>query len=189
MKFLFDLGGVFFDWNPKYFYKDIFNDPKEMDFFLNDVCNDNWNLKQDAGRSIKEAEQIIISEFPKYEEQIRMYYANHRKMIRGTFKSSIKTLEKLKSLDIQCYVLSNWSAETFKGMTEEYSFLKLFDGILISGEEKLTKPDLAIYKLAIKRFNLVPEKSVFIDDKLANIKTAKKLGLNTIHLTNPKYNL
>ena len=70
-------------------------------------------------------------------------------------------------------------------MTEEYSFLKLFDGILISGEEKLTKPDLAIYKLAIKRFNLVPEKSVFIDDKLANIKTAKKLGLNTIHLTNP----
>ena len=81
--------------------------------------------------------------------------------------------------------MSNWSAETFEGMEEEYPFLKLFDGILISGEEKLIKPNLKIYKLAISKFKLEPKNSVFIDDKIANIKAAKKLGLNTIHLVNP----
>ena len=71
-------------------------------------------------------------------------------------------------------------------MTKDYPFLKQFDGLLISGQDNLIKPDPAIYKLAIQRFDLVPEKTVFIDDKLENIVTARKLNFNTIHLTNPE---
>ena len=70
-------------------------------------------------------------------------------------------------------------------MTEDYPFLKLFDGMLISGEDKLMKPDSAIYELAINRFNLNPNETVFIDDKLENIQAAKNLNLLTIHLTDP----
>ena len=87
-------------------------------------------------------------------------------MIRGTYDLSIKVLENLKKLNYECYVLSNWSAETFEGMIDDYPFLKLFEGLLISGEEKLMKPDAAIYELAIKRFNLIPKETVFIDDKM-----------------------
>ena len=185
MKFLFDLGGVFFDWDPNHFYKNVFENIEEREFFLAEVCNDQWNVQQDAGRSIAEAELELIPKFPHYEKEIKMYYKNHRKMIRGVFEESIDILKKLKDKNYECYVLSNWSAETFLGMTDDYPFLKLFDGLLISGEDKLTKPDSAIYELAINRFNLNPNETVFIDDKLENIQAAKNLNLLTIHLTDP----
>lgn len=185
MKFLFDLGGVFFDWDPKYFFKDIFLDPKELEFFLEHVCNDDWNIKQDAGRTIGEAEKEIIPKFPNYEKQIKMYYSNHRLMIKKTFIDSIEALNQLKHYNYLCYVLSNWSAETFKGMKDDYLFLNQFDGIIISGEDSLIKPNSAIYQLAIKRFDLDPEITVFIDDKLENIQAAENNGFKTIHLTDP----
>ena len=185
MKFLFDLGGVFFDWDPNHFFKNIILDPKKRNYFLSQVCNDEWNVKQDAGRSIQEAENEIIPIYPQYKKEIRMYYKNHRKMIKGVFDQSIETLYDLKSKNYECYVLSNWSAETFEGMIEDYSFLKKFDDILISGKDKLIKPDHSIFNLAINRFNLYPNHCVFIDDKLANINAAKDLQFKTIHLTNP----
>ena len=92
MKFLFDLGGVFFDWDPNYFFKNVFDDDEERKYFLTEVCNDQWNFQQDAGRSIVEAELELIPKFPHYENEIKMYYKNHRKMIRGTFEESIKVL-------------------------------------------------------------------------------------------------
>ena len=185
MKFLFDLGGVFFDWDPHHFYKDIFDKDDESKYFLTEVCSEEWNIKQDAGRTIEEAESELIPKFPHYEREIKMYYKNHRKMIRGIFNLSINVLEKLKKQNYECYVLSNWSAETFAGMIDDYPFLKLFDGLLISGEDKLMKPNMAIYELAINRFNLMPQKTVFIDDKLENIEAAKIIHLNTIHLVDP----
>ena len=185
MKFLFDLGGVFFDWDPNHFYKNVFENIEEREFFLAEVCNDHWNVQQDAGRSIAEAELELIPKFPHYEKEIKMYYKNHRKMIRGVFEESIDILKKLKDKNYDCYVLSNWSAETFEGMTDDYPFLKLFDGLLISGEDKLIKPDHAIYQLARDRFNLNPEETVFIDDKLENIQAAQEMNFKTIHLTDP----
>ena len=185
MKFLFDLGGVFFDWNPKYFYKSIFSSEKEMNYFLTYICNDEWNIKQDAGKLIKDAENELIQKFPKYSKEIKMYYTNHRKMIRKIYQSSVDKLLELKSLNYLCYVLSNWSAETFVGMKDDYPFLNEFDDLLISGENKLKKPDLAIYELAISKFKLVPEKTVFVDDNLENITAAKKLNFKTIHLIDP----
>ena len=185
MKFLFDLGGVFFDWDPNHFYKNVFENIEEREFFLAEVCNDNWNVQQDAGRSIAEAELELIPKFPHYEKEIKMYYKNHRKMIRGVFEEAVDILKKLKDKNYDCYVLSNWSAETFEGMTDDYPFLKLFDGLLISGEDKLIKPDHAIYQLARDRFNLNPEETVFIDDKLENIQAAQEMNFKTIHLTDP----
>ncbi len=186
MKFLFDLGGVFFDWDPNHFYKNVFKNIEEREFFLAEVCNDQWNVQQDGGRSIAEAELELIPKFPHYEKEIKMYYKNHRKMIRGVFEESVDILKKLKDKNYKCYVLSNWSAETFAGMTDDYPFLKLFDGLLISGEDKLMKPDSAIYELAKNRFNLNPEETIFIDDKRENIEAAKGLDFKTIHLADPK---
>ena len=185
MKFLFDLGGVFFDWDPKFFFTKIISDKDEMDFFLTKVCNDEWNLAQDSGRSIEDGEKDIIRKFPQYENLIKLYYPNHRKMIKGTFQSSIDILMKLKQDNYECFVLSNWSAETFIDIPQEFKFMKNFNGLLISGEDKLVKPDPKIYLLAIDRFNLDSQNTIFIDDKLININAAKELGFKTIHLTNP----
>ena len=186
MKFLFDLGGVFFDWSPKYFYQNIFSSNVDMDFFLSNICNQEWNNKQDQGRSIQKAVNELVNKHPDFSDQIAMYYKNHRKMIKGLFQPSIDILLHLKKYNFECYVLSNWSSETFKGMVEEYAFLKKFDGIIISGNEKLVKPDYKIFELAISRFNLIPKETVFIDDKKENIESAKKLNFHTIHLIEPK---
>ena len=186
MKFLFDLGGVFFDWDPYHYYKDVFINKKERNNFLENICNDQWNIQQDAGRLIKDAESDLVKIFPNYENEIKLYYKNHRKMFRKIFQKSVDVLNDLKNKDFECYVLSNWSWETFQGMHKEYPFLNKFDGLIISGKEKLIKPDKKIYKLAINRFNLVPEETVFIDDKKENIEAANNLGFLTIHLTNPE---
>ena len=186
MKFLFDLGGIFFDWDPHHFYKDVFNSQEERNNFLKNVCNDQWNIQQDAGRLIKDAETLLIRDFPNYENEIKLYYKNHRKMFRKIFQKSIDVLVNLKNRDYKCYVLSNWSWETFKGMENEYKFLNLFDGLIISGKEKMIKPNKEIYILAIERFKLESQNTVFIDDKIENIITARKLGFKTIHLEQPE---
>ena len=182
MKYLFDLGGVFFDWNPEYFYKDIFKSNNELNYFLRNVCNNEWNIKQDAGRPIAKAIDELVYKFPKYQNEIKLYYSNHRNMIGSVFKDSIEVLEALKEKNIYCYALSNWSAETWIGMLDDYPFLKKFDGIVISGQEKVMKPDEEIYQIAIDRYELIPNESIFIDDNLDNIKAAKNLGFITIHL-------
>jgi len=186
MKFLFDLGGIFFDWDPNHFYKKIFKNNDEREYFIKNICNDEWNIKQDAGRLIKDAEKELIVKFPDYKNQIKLYYKNHRKMFRGIFNNSIDVLKFLKEKKYECYVLSNWSWETFQNMENDYPFLKLFDGLIISGKEKIVKPNKEIYLLAIKRFNLKAKETVFIDDRIENIIAAKKLGFKTIHLINPE---
>ena len=140
MKFLFDLGGVFFDWNPEYFYKDIFLNKKELKYFLNNVCNDEWNIAQDRGRSVSEAVNVLSKKYPNYENEIKMFYNNFKKMFAGIYLESIHILQELKNRKIQCYVLSNWSAESFLGMEKEYTFLKMFDGMIspISTENVVT---------------------------------------------------
>ena len=122
MKFLFDLGGVFFDWNPKYFFNNVFESKEELDFFLNNVCTNEWNIKQDAGRSVVEAEEELIMKLPKYTNQIKLYYYNHLKMIKQVYQDSVEILQDLKEKDILCYALSNWEAETFEGMADDYPF-------------------------------------------------------------------
>ena len=186
MKFLFDLGGVFFDWDPNYFYKNVFKKKNERENFLNNICNDEWNIQQDAGRLIKDAETDLINKYPDYEDEIKLYYKNHHQMFRKVFQHSVEVLNDLKNKQYECYVLSNWSWETFYGMDKKYPFLNKFDGLIISGKEKLVKPDAEIYKLAINRFNLIPQETVFIDDKKDNIEAANKLGFLTIHLIDPK---
>ena len=107
-------------------------------------------------------------------------------MFRKIFQYSVDVLDHLKNKKYECYVLSNWSWETFQDMDKKYPFLNKFDDLIISGKEKLVKPNAEIYKLATSRFNLIPEETVFIDDKKENIEAAKKLDFLTIHLTDPE---
>ena len=149
------------------------------------MCTLEWNYEQDAGRLIKEAEKELIIKYPQFKKEIKLYYPNHRKMIGKVFQNSVDILSKLYEENYLCYALSNWSSETFEGMIVDYPFLKKFDGILISGEEKIVKPNKEIFELAINRFNLTPNKTVFIDDNLSNINAAIDLNFRTIHLVNP----
>ena len=176
---IFDLGGVLIDWNPRYLYRKLFDDEGEMEWFLQHVCNDSWNIAQDAGRSFEEATELLVPQFPEYEKEIRAYFSRWSEMIGGHYQEIVEIQQSLlKNPDYRVVALTNWSAQTFSWALNNFSFLHDFEGILVSGEEKLAKPDPAIYQLLLKRFDIDPGRAIFIDDSARNIAGAWKEGIS-----------
>lgn len=182
---IFDLGGVLIDWNPKYLYKKIFSDIDQCKWFLENICTNDWNEQQDGGRLIKEANKELIDKYPAYKGNIEAYYLRWEEMLNGPIEGTVNILKELKeNKKFSIYALTNWSAETFPRALELYEFLHWFDGRLVSGEENTRKPFKEIYELLIKRFNLIPSESIFIDDNLRNINAAEDVGIKSIHFKN-----
>ncbi len=184
---IFDLGGVLIDWNPERLFNKIFEDPEEMKYFLKEVCTPDWNEQQDAGRPIEEATNLLLEEFPKYEVEIKAFYGRWTEMLGGAISGTVDILDEIISKKThKVYALTNWSAETFPIALERYDFLHRFEDILVSGVEKLKKPDPKIYELTLERFKIHGPNSVFIDDNLRNIKASIDCGIHGIHFTSPE---
>lgn len=184
---IFDLGGVLVDWNPVRLYKKIFSDPEEMNYFLSEVCTADWNEQQDAGRPIETATALLLDRFPKYETAIKAYYGRWTEMLGGAIEPTVEILKELKAADThRIYALTNWSAETFPTARKMFDFLQLFEGILVSGEENMKKPDHRIYKLILDRYKINAPNALFIDDNLKNIKAAIECDIHGIHFTSPE---
>lgn len=181
---IFDFGGVVMDWNPRYFFRDYFSDDEKMEYFLNNIATDEWNAEQDRGRSLAEGTEILVAEFPEWEMEIRAYYDNWTTMLRSDLPKNVEVLRMLQNSRYELFGLTNWSAETFPYALENYDFFKIFNGkIVVSGAEKLIKPDPKIWAVLMKRYDLKAEESVFIDDNAKNIEVAKTLGFTTVHVT------
>lgn len=181
---VFDFGGVLMDWNPRYFYKDYFNDDEKMKYFLRNIATDEWNAEQDRGRSLAEGTAFLIAKFPEWEKEIRAYYDNWTTMLRSDIPENVAVLKQLKHSDYELFGLTNWSTETLPYALENYDFFEIFNGkIVVSGEEKLIKPDPEIWHVLLNRYQIKAEESVFIDDSARNIEEAKNLGFITIHVT------
>lgn len=181
---IFDFGGVLLDWNPRYLYKSYFNNDEEMEHFLADICNGEWNIRQDAGRPFAEAVKELQAKFPEYAEAIQMYDDDWEKMLKCELPGSIDLLKELKFMGYGIYGLTNWSAEKIGYAFANYSFFSLFDGIVVSGVEKVVKPDRKIYEILLERYSLKPGECVFIDDNPDNVDMAKVLGINAIRFDN-----
>ena len=183
---IFDLGGVLIDWTPEYAYlKEFNNDRKEMKWFFDNVCTFDWNENQDAGYPLKKATEERVRLFPQYENLIRIYYGRWEEMLGGPINKSVDILRRIKKKnELNIFALTNWSAETFPTALKKFDFLSLFEGIIVSGEEKTRKPFEKIYQITIDRFKIDPTESVFIDDNLRNVKAAEKLNIKGIHFKN-----
>lgn len=179
---IFDLGGVLINWQPRSIYTDYFETEAELDYFFDHVCTMEWNEKQDEDRSLREGTESKVAEFPSFEEPIRMYYDRWKDMIIGQFDETVAVLEMLyKKKEYRLLALTNWSAETFPYPLEKFEFLSWFEGIVVSGEEKVCKPDERIYRILLERYKADPAKSVFIDDNRTNVEAALKVGMNGIY--------
>jgi len=179
---IFDLGGVLIDWNPRYMYKKVFESEEKMEHFLQNICTMEWNEEQDAGRSFAEATSYLVNKYPEFKREIEAYYTRWEEMLNGPILETVNILQELvDSKKFKIVALTNWSAESFPIALEKYYFLHWFDGILVSGKEKMKKPDPKIFHLLFERYQISPQRAIFIDDNPANIKTAQNLGLKTIH--------
>ena len=180
---IFDFGGVVMDWNPRYFFKDYFKDDEKMEYFLKNIATDEWNIEQDRGRSLADGTDFQVEKHPEWEKEIRAYYDNWTMMLKSDIPENVEILRKLEHSKYELFGLTNWSAETFPFALENYDFFKIFkDKIVVSGAEKMIKPDPEIWNILLERYQIKAEESVFIDDNFKNIEAAKKLGFICVHI-------
>jgi len=181
---IFDLGAVLIDWNPRLMYRTLFDDEAEMEKFLAEVTTSDWNEEQDAGRPLMEGTEILIQQFPEHEHLIRAFYGRWDEMLGEAFHDTVAIFKKLKeSGKYKIYALTNWSAETFPVAQARFEFLNWFDGIVVSGEEKMRKPTPEFYHILLNRYEVNAQECLFIDDNYRNILAAEKIGIECIHFT------
>lgn len=182
---VFDLGGVLVDWNPRYLYRKLISSADEIEYFLTHVCNREWNEEQDHGRPFAEAVRLLEAKFPEKSALIRAYHERWEEMLRGEIAGTVALLEELHAQGMHLLALSNWSHETFPIAERRFPFLRLFHGKVVSGYEKLKKPDPRIFQLLVRRFQIEPRRSLFIDDVEENIRAAERLGFEVAHFRDP----
>ena len=179
---IFDYGNVLIEWNPRRVYNRYFpTNPEGMEKFLEEVDFMGWNAQQDKGRTFKEGVADLSLQFPQHKHLIQAYHDHWKDSIGNAHWGTIDILKKLKEKGYPLYGLSNWSAETFPYARAKYDFFELFDDMVISGLVGYVKPEPEIYQLMFEKIGRPPQECLFIDDSLANIQQAQKMGTKTIH--------
>jgi len=177
----FDLGGVLIDWNPRYLYRKLFDgDEAAMEHFLTNVTNLEWNAKMDAGRPFSQGVADLAAAHPDQADLIRAYHARWEEMLGDAFHDTLAIVREVRAAGLRTYALSNWSSETFATTRRHFAWLADFDGVLISGDVKLAKPDPAIFREFLRRFALDPAATVYVDDWDLNVASANAVGMRAI---------
>jgi 2-haloacid dehalogenase len=178
---VFDLGNVLIDWDPHPAIAAVVGDEEATRFLAADDFDFGaWNHEQDAGRPFEESEKAAVARTPHWREHILAYRANFDRSLRGGITSTVEVLRDLHAAGVRVVGLTNWSAELFPVARRRFEFLTLFEEILVSGEEKVAKPDPAIFELVAERTGLPAEACVFVDDKPANVEAARAAGMDGI---------
>lgn len=178
---IFDYGGVLLDWNPHYLYDPYFGDVDKAEWFLTNICTYEWNAQHDNGKRIAEGTAELIEQHPEWEKEIRMYYDDFMKMMGGQIPGMEDFVKELKANGYHVFGLSNWSEETFALVRHVYQILDLMEDMVISGIERVMKPDHRIFELSLERFGIEASETVFIDDNINNVRAACEVGIQGIH--------
>ncbi|HNQ94009.1 MAG TPA: HAD family phosphatase [Anaerolineales bacterium] len=184
---IFDFGNVLLEWNPWYVYRRHFENEEAMKEFFHEVDFAGWNAQQDKGRTFKEGVADHSQKFPQYAHLFQAYHDHWKDSIGDAIAGTVEILNRLKQAGYPMYGLSNWSAETFPFAREKYDFFDLFDDMVISAEVRAIKPEPEIYRILLDKIGKPASECLFIDDSLANIEQAKRMGFVTIHFTSPKH--
>lgn len=175
---IFDVGNVLFQWDIRCLYSRLIDDPAELDHFLGHVLTLDWHDQHDAGRPIGEIVDELAAAHPQYEQLIRIYEPRWLETIPGPVPGMIELVEKLALLGAPIFGITNFGSDLWRKFRPTAPVFDLFRDIVVSGDEKMTKPDAAIYRLAIDRFGIDPARTLFIDDREPNIQGAIGCGLH-----------
>ena len=177
---IFDFGAVLVDWNPHHLYDSYFGDATKAEWFLTEICPYEWNAQCDAGRPIKDITAERVALFPEWEKEIRMYFDHWVDMMGDPIPGMEELVRDYKQRGYGVWGLTNWSAETLPLVRDDYPVFKLLDGYVVSGQEKVVKPDARLYRILLERYGLKAEECVFIDDNPANTAGAEAVGIRGI---------
>ncbi len=182
---VFDLGGVLVDVNYRYLYRQLLPSEEAVEEFLATICTPEWQEHHDRGRPVAEGVAELVLTHPEQAELIRAWDRRFPEFWGGQISGSVEVLTELREKRVPLYILTNWPAEKFPAARERFAFIEWFDGVLVSGEVGVTKPDPAIFDVLCRRFDLQPERTLFIDDTNRHVEVARELGFKTIRFCDP----
>ncbi len=183
---IFDIGNVLIQWDMRLLYRKLFSDEEAINRFIDETDLWAWNLEQDRGRDWNTAEEELVARAPHYENEIRAFRSRWHEMVPGPVSGTVAIKESLKEQAVPLYAITNFASDTFIETQQRFPFLYEFEDIIVSGEERLIKPDKAIYNMLLQRNGLRAEECLFIDDSVANIEGARQVGLQTHHFIKPE---
>ena len=178
---IFDIGNVLYRWDLRCLFAKLIDDPEELDWFLAHVVTPEWHFQHDAGRPFVDMVAERSREFPEYRDHIIAYSRRFPETIPGPVEGMVDIVRALANRGVPLFAISNFGAESWAQFRPSAPIFALFSDIVISGEEKLIKPDAAIYELALQRFSRRADQCLFIDDRLDNIEAGQALGIAGHH--------
>ena len=180
---IFDFGAVLVDWNPHYVYDPYFGDPEKATWFIENICTAAWNKELDGGKPFSQGVAELTAQYPEWATEIALYQRDWKKMMGGAIPGMYDLVADLKQAGYGIYGLTNWASETFYTIVDDYPVFSLLDGMVVSGDVRLLKPDAAIFNCLLDKYGLKAEESVFIDDNAENVAGATAAGLSAIRFT------
>jgi 2-haloacid dehalogenase len=182
---VFDIGGVLLDWNPRYVYRELFDDPESMERFLSEVCTLEWHAAHDLGTPFAQSAAALAERHPAQAELIWAWGERSEDMISGPIDGTVEILRELLAAGVPCYALTNMEAETYPLRRERFAFMRWFAGTVVSSQEGVAKPDPEIFRRLLDRFALTAATTLFVDDSERNIVAARELGMPAIRFESP----
>jgi 2-haloacid dehalogenase len=177
---VFDIGNVLLDWNPRHLYRKMFTDHERMEWFLANVCTLAWNIEQDRGRSFADAVEELTRRHPEWRSEIAAFDERWAETVAGPISGSVELLSRLKAKRTPLYAITNFAAEKFDASARRFDFFGHFDGVVVSGRERLLKPDAAIYRLFLDRYGFEASRCLFVDDSQRNVEGARQVGMAAV---------
>jgi len=182
---LFDIGNVLVRWDPRTLYSKIFSDPAERDRFLAEVCTMPWHIQHDAGVSWDQTVPALIAQYPQYAEAIAAWRDRWSEMFSGAIPQTEAAIEALHARGVPIYALTNMSVETFPATMAMSPATRRFRDVIVSGHERVTKPERRIFEIVCERSGLAPQDFFFVDDSAPNIETARAMGFFVHNFADP----
>ncbi len=180
---VFDIGSVLLHYEPEIPYRRILPDETERRWFFDNVCTHEWNIEQDRGRDWREAEDLLITDFPDHEHLIRAFRTHWHEMVPHAYDGTVDIMRRLIEQGRDVTMLTNFAADTLREAGERFSFLSEPRGVTVSADVGLLKPEREIYDTHARDFGLTPAATLFIDDTAANVEGARAAGWNAVQFT------
>jgi 2-haloacid dehalogenase len=183
---VFDIGRVLFDWNLRYLFEKLIDDPEQLDWFLAHVVTEEWHFQSDAGRPLAEMVPELQGRFPDHAHLVEAYRKRFNETIDRPIMGTHQIVRRLHAAGVPLYALTNFGAEFFAGFRPTEPVFEVFDDIVVSGEECVAKPNPRIYEICEERFGHAPGALFFIDDNPANVAAARTRGWQAHRFEGPE---
>lgn len=178
---VFDVGRVLVEWDLRHLFAKLIDDPEQLDWFCANVVTEGWHFQHDAGRELAEMVAERKRDYPDSADLIDAYATRFLETIPGPVEGTAALIDRLAARDVPLYAITNFASPFWAEFLPTLPVAAHFRDVVVSGDEKIAKPDARIFDLAAKRFGHAPEAMLFVDDNAANIAAARALGWQVHH--------